>query len=410
MLNEIRRKKLRHILKDQIEPRDNRGRPHQQGALSGILGFVELNKVMNIAWKDCDEFAKSVFNELAEEGRVIYARKVEAYNAIHEAKSKMDPEAGGSPGVKKLGEGGNSKSKSKSGPIRYSRVAAQLKSKEAIQKTRNRLMAEKAAAAAGSPRYHCLPHPQHVVSSTACPPIHFPNGSSPIHPALKLLDHEQQQQQEHHAMMTELHRQVSGSCSRPLIPSHQQARVPPSVLNLFAAKMADAVSSSSHPYLLPEYNNNNHVQSRRSSALSLASAAAHHHASMANMPVPHSVPSPPIAATKEELLLSRVQQLESELSAARLQDRVRELEWEINERKSCAGMIRGILAVDNGSGTTTTSRGRSPLEASTSAAVHHTPHGYTSEGARRSSYLTSLMEATSQRRLSSGGYPRIHYP
>src|SRR5210317_1721892 len=45
------------------------------------MSFVELGKLMNTSWKDCDDFAKSVFRDLAEEGRRDYYQRMEKYNA-----------------------------------------------------------------------------------------------------------------------------------------------------------------------------------------------------------------------------------------------------------------------------------------------------------------------------------------
>jgi hypothetical protein len=45
------------------------------------MSFVELGKLMNTSWQDCDDFAKSVFRELAEEGRRDYRQRLEKYNA-----------------------------------------------------------------------------------------------------------------------------------------------------------------------------------------------------------------------------------------------------------------------------------------------------------------------------------------
>jgi len=83
MLNALRRKNIRMDLEQNMEPRDTKTRAHRtnQGAMNGAMSFVEMGKLMNTSWKSCDDFAKSVFNELSEEGRKRYRQRVQDYNA-----------------------------------------------------------------------------------------------------------------------------------------------------------------------------------------------------------------------------------------------------------------------------------------------------------------------------------------
>jgi len=83
MLNALRRKNIRKDLEQNMEPRDTKTRAHRknQGAMNGAMSFVEMGKLMNTSWKSCDDFAKSVFNELSEEGRKRYRQRVQDYNA-----------------------------------------------------------------------------------------------------------------------------------------------------------------------------------------------------------------------------------------------------------------------------------------------------------------------------------------
>mmetsp|Transcript_31390 Transcript_31390/g.58040 ORF Transcript_31390/g.58040 Transcript_31390/m.58040 type:complete len:428 (-) Transcript_31390:246-1529(-) len=83
MLNALRRKNIRKDLEQNMEPRDTKTRAHRknQGAMNGAMSFVEMGKLMNSSWQSCDDFAKSVFNELSEEGRKRYRQRVQDYNA-----------------------------------------------------------------------------------------------------------------------------------------------------------------------------------------------------------------------------------------------------------------------------------------------------------------------------------------
>mmetsp|Transcript_20585 Transcript_20585/g.44647 ORF Transcript_20585/g.44647 Transcript_20585/m.44647 type:complete len:507 (+) Transcript_20585:50-1570(+) len=82
VLEPLRRNTIRKELEQNLEPRDTKTRAHRKnkGAMNGSMSFVEMGKIMNTSWKNCDPFAKSVFNELAEEGRARYRQRTEAYN------------------------------------------------------------------------------------------------------------------------------------------------------------------------------------------------------------------------------------------------------------------------------------------------------------------------------------------
>ena len=47
--------------------------------MNGTMSFVELGKVMNASWKGCNELARSVFDDLAEEGRRHYKMRLREY-------------------------------------------------------------------------------------------------------------------------------------------------------------------------------------------------------------------------------------------------------------------------------------------------------------------------------------------
>ena len=48
--------------------------------MNGAMSFLDLGKLMNNSWKTVDDFAKEVFNDLAEEGRNMYREKLKDYN------------------------------------------------------------------------------------------------------------------------------------------------------------------------------------------------------------------------------------------------------------------------------------------------------------------------------------------
>ena len=47
--------------------------------MNGTMSFVKLAKVMNPWWKGCNELARLVFNNLAEEGRRHYQMRLREY-------------------------------------------------------------------------------------------------------------------------------------------------------------------------------------------------------------------------------------------------------------------------------------------------------------------------------------------
>eukprot|EP00581_Thalassiosira_minuscula_P029471 CAMPEP_0183761282 /NCGR_PEP_ID=MMETSP0739-20130205/8334_1 /TAXON_ID=385413 /ORGANISM="Thalassiosira miniscula, Strain CCMP1093" /LENGTH=407 /DNA_ID=CAMNT_0025999399 /DNA_START=95 /DNA_END=1318 /DNA_ORIENTATION=- len=87
-LNDLRRQNIRKDLENNLLPRDTRTRAHRtnQRAMNGSMSFLEMGKIMNSSWKSCDDFAKSVFNELAEEGREQYRQRVDEYNDLLSSK------------------------------------------------------------------------------------------------------------------------------------------------------------------------------------------------------------------------------------------------------------------------------------------------------------------------------------
>jgi len=66
-----------------FQARDTK-RSHRK-SMNGIFTFVELGKVMQTGWKDCDDVAKAVFNRLSEESREVYRLQMKEYNDLCKA-------------------------------------------------------------------------------------------------------------------------------------------------------------------------------------------------------------------------------------------------------------------------------------------------------------------------------------
>ena len=103
-INKLRKQNIRKDMKNNLEPRDTKSRRHRtdQSAMNGGMSFLELGKLMNTSWQSCDGFAKSVFTELADEGRELYKQRMTKYNdsratleeehranVVHDANNKM---------------------------------------------------------------------------------------------------------------------------------------------------------------------------------------------------------------------------------------------------------------------------------------------------------------------------------
>jgi len=67
-----------------LQARDHTKRLHRK-SMNGIFTFVELNKIMQTGWKDCDDVAKAVFNKLSEENREVYRQQMKEYNDLCKA-------------------------------------------------------------------------------------------------------------------------------------------------------------------------------------------------------------------------------------------------------------------------------------------------------------------------------------
>ena len=111
----LRRANIHKDMVNNLAPRDTRTRSHRtnQNGINGSMSFVELGKLMNTSWKDCDDFAKSVFRELAEEGRRDYRQRLEKYNDY----LSRNPQAAAAEDAKKNAKKNKLAKKASSSPV-----------------------------------------------------------------------------------------------------------------------------------------------------------------------------------------------------------------------------------------------------------------------------------------------------
>eukprot|EP01083_Nonionella_stella_P012509 35491_1 len=76
-LKEYRAKAIRDALQQNLAPKDAKSkRSHSK---THGMGFLEINEMVGASWRGLDDFSKSVLEELAEEGRKMYKRRVAEY-------------------------------------------------------------------------------------------------------------------------------------------------------------------------------------------------------------------------------------------------------------------------------------------------------------------------------------------
>lgn len=68
-ISKLRRDVIREEMKDDLLPKDTRHRSHKK--THGAMSFVEMGRKMSELWMDSDEVTKSVFAELAKEGKEL---------------------------------------------------------------------------------------------------------------------------------------------------------------------------------------------------------------------------------------------------------------------------------------------------------------------------------------------------
>lgn len=77
-VKELRRAEIRSALLHRLSPQDTDSRSHRKAKASAI-SFLQLSKMMIDNWKSIDDFGRSVFEELAVEGRKIYENRLAEY-------------------------------------------------------------------------------------------------------------------------------------------------------------------------------------------------------------------------------------------------------------------------------------------------------------------------------------------
>ena len=84
LLKDLRRAAIRTALLNKLSPRDDSKRIHRKS--HGAMSFTQMNKAMSSTWKGVDDFGRSVFQELAEEGRTVYRQRVSEFTKKSQAK------------------------------------------------------------------------------------------------------------------------------------------------------------------------------------------------------------------------------------------------------------------------------------------------------------------------------------
>ena len=88
--NEISRTEIRKVLVNNLSPNEStRDRLHRKS--HGCMSFIEMSKIMSTSWKSIDEYTKSVFEELAQEGRVVQQERVAEYEKLNPPQPEAMP-------------------------------------------------------------------------------------------------------------------------------------------------------------------------------------------------------------------------------------------------------------------------------------------------------------------------------
>ncbi len=106
---ELQRTNIRSSMAHNLKPRDNRKRSHHKNsnAFNGSMTFLELGKLMNATWQNCNAGAKSVFRDLADEGRAMYQERLALYTAqVERNKGGQTSNEGGDTDGIGIGAGG----------------------------------------------------------------------------------------------------------------------------------------------------------------------------------------------------------------------------------------------------------------------------------------------------------------
>ena len=80
-LNELSRAEIRASLLDNLVPKDTSQRAHRKS--HGAMSFLEMNKIMVASWKSINDTTHGVFEELAEEGRKMYQKRLVEFEEMY---------------------------------------------------------------------------------------------------------------------------------------------------------------------------------------------------------------------------------------------------------------------------------------------------------------------------------------
>jgi len=159
LLLDHRRSSIRGELESNLLPREGRDRSHRasQGALNGVMTFVELGAVVSSAWKECDDFAKKIFHELAEEGRELYRRRVEEYNKDGGNDDKIGGSSARKPAAAAAGSSADRKADNSKGPAKKRAYSQDDEESEASEQEQTARIMLDMSSHAGSPVYSVAP-------------------------------------------------------------------------------------------------------------------------------------------------------------------------------------------------------------------------------------------------------------
>ena len=88
VMKKLRRDAIRSALVNNLLPTDNSKRYHRK-THDAMLSFLEMNKMMCSAWKSVDDFGRSVFEELAEEGKQDQLKRLAEYEKMYPKNSPL---------------------------------------------------------------------------------------------------------------------------------------------------------------------------------------------------------------------------------------------------------------------------------------------------------------------------------
>ena len=92
-LDKFRSDRIRAQLEDKLTPKENseiKARAHRKTEYHHGLSFLDMTKIISSSWKQCDDSSKKLFEDLAEDGRVIRQKLLADY-------AKQQQDLAGSP-------------------------------------------------------------------------------------------------------------------------------------------------------------------------------------------------------------------------------------------------------------------------------------------------------------------------